>query len=192
MDIFTHSKIRRMKTCKKCGDDFKTEVKIDGKLRNLCGRQFCLSCSPFGSKGRLVRSEFHQSKNGENVYEVVDGEKTKKCSSCNGQFNLDNFYKKVDGRPYGKCKPCHNKRNVSWDNKMKSFAVEYKGGKCIGCGYNKTLSALEFHHLNPDKKDFAISRRRGFKLDQIKPELDKCVLVCANCHAEIHGGVRNV
>ena len=73
--------------------------------------------------------------------------------------------------------------------KIKKQAVEYKGGKCVKCGYNKCLSALEFHHINPLEKDKllnsrGINRRKSFKL--LKVELDKCVLVCANCHREIH------
>ena len=63
------------------------------------------------------------------------------------------------------------------------------GGKCQECGYNKNIAVLEFHHINPDEKDFSISDR-NIKLDweKIKKELDKCVLVCSNCHREIHAG----
>ncbi len=67
-------------------------------------------------------------------------------------------------------------------------AVEYKGGQCIGCGYNKCLEALEFHHLDPSAKEFEISDRRSWEALTI--ELDKCVLVCANCHREFHSEAR--
>lgn len=79
-------------------------------------------------------------------------------------------------------------RNVSKRRrKLKQMAVEYKGGSCVECGYKKCLGALEFHHLNPNEKDFAISGG-GYSLswEKIKIELDKCVLVCGNCHSEIH------
>ncbi len=54
-----------------------------------------------------------------------------------------------------------------------------------GCGYNKCLAALQFHHLDPKKKDFRISGR-NITWEKIQPELDKTIMVCANCHTEIH------
>lgn len=71
------------------------------------------------------------------------------------------------------------------------MAVEYKGGKCNSCNYNKCIAALEFHHIDPEQKDFGIGNK-GFtkSWDKIKTELDKCILVCANCHREIHESLR--
>ena len=70
---------------------------------------------------------------------------------------------------------------------MKSLAIEYLGGKCYICGYNKCNSALEFHHRDREKKDFGIANSGWSKsFDKIKPELDKCDLLCANCHREVH------
>ena len=70
---------------------------------------------------------------------------------------------------------------------IKKWAVEYKGGKCEKCGYNKCIKALDFHHTDPTQKDFSISDR-SLKLDwkDIKKELDKCKLLCSNCHREEH------
>lgn len=70
---------------------------------------------------------------------------------------------------------------------VKEKAVEYKGGKCEICGYDKCISALEFHHLNPTQKDFGIGHR-GYtrSWEKVKEELDKCIMVCANCHRELH------
>ncbi len=48
------------------------------------------------------------------------------------------------------------------------------------CGYNKSMRSLHFHHKDPSKKDFGISRVT-LKWDKIKPELDKCILLCSNC-----------
>lgn len=71
--------------------------------------------------------------------------------------------------------------------KIKEMSVEYKGGKCIVCGYNKCKEALEFHHLDPTKKDFGIAYKGITKSwEKVKIELDKCICVCANCHREIH------
>lgn len=76
---------------------------------------------------------------------------------------------------------------------IKQQAVDYKGGKCIVCGYNKYLGALQFHHLDPTQKDPLLYgkavTRQGRNFEAIKPELDKCALLCANCHSEVHGGL---
>ena len=71
--------------------------------------------------------------------------------------------------------------------KLREMAVEYKGGKCNLCGYSKCIAALEFHHIDSSKKDFGLSEdglTRSWT--RIQLELDKCLLVCANCHREIH------
>lgn len=75
--------------------------------------------------------------------------------------------------------------------KVRQMAVAYKGGKCSLCGYTKCLDALEFHHLDPLKKDFAISQYgHSRSWQRVQKELDKCVMLCANCHREIHAGMQ--
>ena len=67
--------------------------------------------------------------------------------------------------------------------------VLYKGGKCERCGYDKCEQALHFHHINPQEKDFQLSELYnlfGCDLEKGKQEVDKCQLLCANCHAELH------
>jgi len=76
----------------------------------------------------------------------------------------------------------------SYKKRMKLKAIEYKGGSCSLCGYNKSIRSLEFHHVNPSEKDFSLSSVTR-KWEVVKPELDKCILVCANCHGEIHEGL---
>lgn len=70
--------------------------------------------------------------------------------------------------------------------KIKELAVEYKGGKCKKCGYNKCIWSLEFHHVNSLEKEFSLSKYQSFRWDKVKKELDKCILVCSNCHRELH------
>lgn len=67
------------------------------------------------------------------------------------------------------------------------MSLEYKGGACQVCGYNKCENALVFHHIEPGAKDFGVSAK-GYtrSWDRIKAEIDKCVLLCSNCHAEVH------
>lgn len=83
---------------------------------------------------------------------------------------------------------CKNKHCVSKRRKkLKQMAIEYCGGKCQLCSYSKCLWALEFHHLDSAKKDFSIGSSGITKSwETTKLELDKCILVCANCHREIH------
>ena len=70
--------------------------------------------------------------------------------------------------------------------RLKERLVEYKGGKCEICGYDKCITALEFHHLNPEEKEFGIGNNDILSFERNKQEVDKCILVCANCHREIH------
>lgn len=70
--------------------------------------------------------------------------------------------------------------------KLKDKCIEYLGSKCIVCGYFKCKQALEFHHKDPSKKDFSISGNHTRSWDSIKNELDKCDLLCSNCHQEMH------
>ena len=74
--------------------------------------------------------------------------------------------------------------------KIRHMSVEYKGGKCQQCGYNRCIDALEFHHIDPSKKDFNVSQRgytRSWK--RVVEELEKCIMLCANCHRELHAHV---
>ncbi len=134
-------------------------------------------------------------------------QKTKVCSKCKGRKPHSKFYKckaTKDGLNYY-CKTCQNesskvqrkkygdkyrKQARAGNYRAKLERVNYKGGKCSICSYSKCLSALEFHHMDPSKKDFQLGRRgmsRNHVLsDSIKAELDKCILVCANCHRELH------
>ena len=75
-------------------------------------------------------------------------------------------------------------------HRIKTLALEYKGKKCENCGYNKSHWALQFHHKDAKQKDFGIGYKGYARAwTKVQKELDKCVLVCANCHHEIHAGV---
>ncbi len=92
-------------------------------------------------------------------------------------------------------KKAKQKRNiVSVHNRrlsQKIKAIDYKGGKCQICNYKKSNRALSFHHINPDEKDIKLTSTNiaGRKWEVIKNELDKCILLCANCHMEVHEGI---
>lgn len=70
--------------------------------------------------------------------------------------------------------------------KLKELSVEYLGGKCVVCGYNTCIWALDCHHKDPETKSFSVSKYHSRSWDNLKPELDKCILLCANCHRELH------
>ena len=74
--------------------------------------------------------------------------------------------------------------------KVRLMAVEHKGGACQICGYNKSHRALVFHHVDPTLKSFGISEK-GFTRawSKIKEELEKCILLCSNCHMEVHDNI---
>ena len=65
------------------------------------------------------------------------------------------------------------------------------GGKCQKCGYNNYLGALDFHHIDPTQKDFTIGNR-DFKLEDCINEIKKCILLCSNCHKELHAGLWDI
>jgi hypothetical protein len=79
------------------------------------------------------------------------------------------------------CSSCLANNNRS---KRKLKAIEYKGGKCEQCGYNKCVRALTFHHRNPAKKTLTFGRG-NWGWERLKKELEECDLLCMNCHMEI-------
>lgn len=87
---------------------------------------------------------------------------------------------------------CYKNRNDLYKNqifrwrKIKLKAIEYKGGSCVQCGYDKHPSALQFHHNDPKEKDVTWNRLKLRNWDKITFELDKCSLLCANCHSIVH------
>lgn len=107
------------------------------------------------------------------------------CIICAREYNYD----KKKGHNFEKCNSCVvNHRRFA----LKKKCVEYKGGKCFVCGYKRCIRALTFHHLDPSKKDFTISGAHCIKWSRMAEELNKCVLLCANCHSEIHDGLINL
>src|SRR6266540_260030 len=106
------------------------------------------------------------------------------CHKCNQTKPLSEFYPNYT-RSSGTqiyCKRCFNSYSTDRFRRRKKQAVQYKGGRCEDCGGVFPYYVYDFHHLDPAQKDmqFNILRRRSWQT--IKAELDKCVLLCANCH----------
>lgn len=76
--------------------------------------------------------------------------------------------------------------------KIKELVVEYKGGKCAVCSYDKFIGALDLHHIDRKTKSFGIAAK-GYtrSWEAVKQEADKCVLLCANCHREAEAGLHS-
>ena len=77
--------------------------------------------------------------------------------------------------------------------KLREMAVQYGGGKCVLCGYDRCSDALEFHHKDSSQKEFGVSQEGLTRSwERVKNEIDKCVLICANCHRELHNNIRSL
>jgi len=113
---------------------------------------------------------------------------TKKCSRCDvvlvpGENITEYRYNDRERR----CRDCMQSERVEKTRGLKQKAIEYKGGKCEDCGGVFHRRAYDFHHLNPEEKEGKLTQMfRSRKWEYILPELDKCVLLCANCHRIRH------
>lgn len=163
--------------CEKCGKSFALRIKLENGKWYRAGnnRHNCFECKPI---------RHHNS-------DILDG--SKQCGRCKIVLPLSEFYiNSVTKKHKSICKQCSNHRQASQilprqlENKRK--AIEYKGGKCVRCGYHGFYGALEFHHIDPKSKtrDIGTQRKQNLQFEDWKEELDKCELVCANCHREIH------
>ncbi len=96
----------------------------------------------------------------------------------------------LDNRKDWRCCKCRAEAVVKRRRKVKRILVEEAGGKCIVCGYDRFPGALHFHHLDPTSKRFGLAEKgHTLALAMARTEASKCVLVCANCHAEIEAGI---
>jgi len=99
-----------------------------------------------------------------------------------GEHDPTKFY----GHKKQICAKCQNEYNTAKAREAKLFAVEYLGGKCLHCGYNKCIAALDIHHTQPGIKDPKFSNAMFWSRNRLEAELKTCVLLCRNCHAEEH------
>jgi transposase-like protein len=89
-----------------------------------------------------------------------------------------------------RCARCEAARVVAWRRKLKRILVEEAGGSCTLCGFAECMAALQFHHVDPATKSFALSREGVTRsLARAREEARKCVLLCANCHAKVEAGL---
>lgn len=172
--------IHSPKICLNCNNEFKRHVIINGKKYNLNNRKYCLNCSPFKE---------HNTKQ-KHIVKIAKENHT--CPNCNTTYpyNEKYFYKRknrINVELFSYCRKCDIKRTVANRVKIKRLLVEHFGGKCIICKFDKSQVSLCFHHIDPSKKEFNVNRIHNLA-DCIK-EAKKCILICRNCHNEIHSGL---
>ena len=164
-----------MKKCLLCGTEIPNWITIDGVQKNISKRTYCVECSPWGQ---------HNTKQ---LNKPVNSQipETKICVKCKQEKPIHEFRRKGKYRQ-SYCKPCMYKYQIERWIEIKKKAIEYKGGICIRCGYNKCYGALKFHHRDPEEKDAMWHQLRLRSWKAIQYELDKCDLLCGNCHDEVH------
>ena len=108
------------------------------------------------------------------------------CKICSRKFEYSKELRKK-GYTQTKCNSCSVNECRT---RQKTKAIEYKGGKCQMCGYDRCPQALCFHHIDPSTKSFTIGKKgSSIAWGKLQEELDKCVLLCQNCHHETHAGM---
>jgi hypothetical protein len=163
------------KQCKGCSSTFPKSILIDGKRINLTSRRYCLMCSPLGGGNRCQWSK----------HQVIDGVDNRKCPACDTFKPLSEFYLYKE-RPSGACKQCDSQERKSRHDQTKQRAIDYKGGKCMDCSGTFPNCVYDFHHIDPHTKEFNVGSKRWAVWSKLTIELDKCVLLCSNCHRIRH------
>lgn len=105
----------------------------------------------------------------------------KVCKSCHNKYQKEYFDKNKDQRIK------QNKRVNNHQNKKVALVAEWKQESgCVVCGYNRCAKSLHYHHLDPSEKNFDVSHgAKSRKIEDVKKEIKKCVILCANCHSEL-------
>lgn len=113
--------------------------------------------------------------------------KRRRCRECGRWFRPKCSHAVSCSR---RCNNLSSNRNRR--REIKRLCVEYRGGKCQQCGYARSMAALDFHHRNPRHRVFSLCSSRVIHTwSRLKRELDKCDLLCSNCHRELHEKLDN-
>jgi hypothetical protein len=98
-----------------------------------------------------------------------------------------------DVRGYFRCRLCRQEAVVRRRRRVKEILVAEAGGRCMLCGYDRCLAALEFHHVDPASKAFGVAQNgMARSIERLRAEVRKCVLLCSNCHAEVESGMTSI
>lgn len=119
----------------------------------------------------------------------VSHSKLKKCCNCKEVKEKNHFYIRSHNTLQPNCKVCHNKKTQERSVSKKIKAIRYKGGKCLDCSLSypeEPYVIFDFHHLDPSEKKLSWNSMRFISENKMYEELDKCVLLCSNCHRKRH------
>lgn len=163
-----------MKQCKVCGIELNKSTISSGNFRYGRKRVLCDLCA----KNKHGKSVISKAVEFNVELEVVV------CSVCGKKYEYHHVARGSNRR--NMCGSCIRKHRI--DIKI-GAARAIKGGMCQICGYNKCQSALDFHHVDPGAKVLDAQRMKQVSWVKIKEEMKKVVLVCSNCHREIHAGL---
>jgi len=112
------------------------------------------------------------------------------CTLCNEEKSITEFYQQKGRKNgYSQCRQCFNQYCIERWKLRKIDAIKYKGGSCVDCNVTYPTAPyviFDFHHLDPTIKDVDWGKLRLRSWDKIVKELDKCVLLCSNCHRIRH------
>lgn len=135
----------------------------------------------------------------------------KKCSSCKSEKPISDFSRKTGDKLHSHCKACQSKKaklhykknkdkyktkaranNKKYKERNKSYIRDYKLSK--GCSFceEKEPACLDFHHVESKRENVSKLASFSLSLENIRAEIDKCIVVCSNCHRKIHAGIIQV
>ena len=171
--------IQESKVCGICGlDKPKSEYATRKDKGHIYLKPYCKPCN----------MEYNRNLKRKQAAEKLANKPTLYCEVCSNVLPV--------GRKVYCSQKCRSKRqsNATYKNqqargKLRKIAmIEKMGGKCSMCGYSKCLGAMEFHHVDPSTKEFGLDARRFSNTSQERLDIEaaKCIIVCSNCHAEIH------
>ena len=108
------------------------------------------------------------------------------CPCCKKIKPVTAFYTKTGRTTHSYCKECVNAQTLARQRKLKDEAVKLLGGKCQVCGGVFHNASYDFHHKDPNEKDYALGNKKCLKIESHIEELKKCILICSNCHRALH------
>jgi len=151
-----------MKICLNCKDKIPAYQKINGQLKQLTSRSYCLKCSPFGARNT---KRLHLPKRSKDI--------KKQCPMCSREFD------------WTKNNVCSTCRTFKTREQQRTKAIDYCGGKCLICK-NNDYDVLTFHHRDPKTKNFNLCQSWQRPWNILIEEINKCDLLCSNCHLKLH------
>jgi len=107
------------------------------------------------------------------------------CYDCE-TYRIKDDFSPNSLKVYGRCRDCSGKHDIERARVFKKRAIEHLGGRCVDCGFKGHYASFEFHHEKPEEKEMNWNKMRKKSWINLLPELNKCILLCSNCHGVVH------